>query len=198
MGGTARAAVAAVPAGAASVLAAAVGGLEQWAQWRRDAVRHTPARSGRSQVHADSRARGDCGGNKGIGSGRALGTELAQVDFRRNTTRCVVRGCDALCDAHWLRRGEEEEHGLCAACRGARGVSRARQLVSQVRMAEAVESGERRLVEFRGLDADGRHIVWVLPDDAARMAASAARTRARIEEANPPARGRPRKNRRVA
>ena len=161
----------------------------KWEEWRRDAERHAPVRSGRAEEHAANRARGDGGGNKGIGRGMALGTELATRDFRRHTRVCGAAGCDAIIDEHWQRRGDEERRGLCSWCGRRRGASRKRHLDTQLAMATALEGGERRLVEMRGGDSS----VWTLPEAAAREAASAARRRADLMREHPPTVGRPRK-----
>lgn len=161
-------------------------GQERVAAWRHDAVKHVPARSRREAFHAANRARGDGGGNKGIGRGMARGTEEAQADFRRNTQCCEVIGCHALVDEHWNRRGDLRKRGWCAGCRAARGASRKRHLKAQLRMAEQLDNGDRRLVVFAGGDA------WVLPPQAVYSASAAARRRVAELCAHPPRRGRPR------
>ena len=162
---------------------------DEMASWITDAKRHVPARSGRHAAHAVNRARGDGGGNKGIGRGMARGTEEAQADFRMHTLCCAVPDCDALVDAHWARRGDQTKSGWCSGCRAAHGASRKRHLKAQLRMAEQLDKRERRLVVF----ADGQ--AWVLPAQAVDCAAAAARRRVAELRAHPPRQGRPRKHR---
>ena len=166
-----------------------------WGQWAAQATQHIPARSGRQTEHAANGARGDGGGNKGIGKGWAKGTEAGQADYRGNTMRCSNGGCAVLCDGHWFRRGDQ--HGRCAECRGARGGQTARLHRYQESMAAALESGERRLVELRGLDGDGYHCVWELPRAAALQAAHDARAHVAQRRAHPAKRGRPRTGQRA-
>ena len=161
----------------------------QWEAWRRESALHVPARSGRQAVHAANRARGDGGGNKGAGTGNALGTQLAQEDFRRDTERCGTEGCDALVDTHWARRGNASQLGKCAYCRGARGVSRKMQVYSQYQMACQLHNQERRLVFFEP-GKQAAHQAWVYPIDAAVHAAALAIQRAEDMRDNPPKRGR--------
>lgn len=163
----------------------------RWLAWRVAAEPHAPARSGRHGEQADNRGRGVAARvNAGIGRGRAEGTELAQQDFRRNTTVCSTPGCDALSDEHWNRRRSDELAGKCGWCLRRPKADRRAHLERQLRMASEVERGERRLVYYATGD---RAVAMVWPADAVAAGTAAARYRAHGMLANPPKRGRPRK-----
>ena len=114
------------------------------ADWLPQATAHVPARSGRQQIHAGERASGGASHpNRGIGRGYALGTALAQADFRESTTVCASPECAALIDEHWLRRSSHR------AYRGNAG----KHIRYQLEMADALESGRRRLTVW--VEEDG-------------------------------------------
>lgn len=152
--------------------------VEQNAAWRAAARRLVPARSGRQQEHAANKARGGHRRvNLGIGRGQALGTELAQRDFRKGTYACP---CGALIDAHWRARagrdGVECAIGAegCSWC-GTQRRRRAVHVAGQLRMAAQLAARRRRLL-LKGDDG----IRWVLPRAAADNAVATARARARM------------------
>ena len=184
--------------GQAGSSASASGSASSWAlkesEWRRAATRHVPARSGRAREHAFNKRLGPAARkNAGIGSGNALGTELAQACFRANTRRCTNEQCDGLCDELWQRRGPEGERGLCAWCRTREpSFDRPKHLRAQITMAEQLRSGDRRLV-FDAADGHQGERVWRWPEEAEVCAAEAATRRAESMLANPPKRGRPKR-----
>ena len=124
--------------------------------------------------------------NRGIGSGYALRTALAQADFRESTTVCASPECAALIDEHWLRRSS---HRDCGWCRGHRG-NVGKHIRYQLEMANALEGGRRRLAAW--VEEDGLLQPYTLPIGAVTLVVGEARARVQHLRAHPPRRGRPR------
>ena len=156
------------------------------ADWLPQATAHIPARSGRQQIHTSERASGGASHpNRGIGRGYALGTALAQADFRESTTVCASPECAALIDEHWLRRSS---HRDCGWCRGHRG-NVGKHIRYQLEMANALEGGRRRLAAW--VEEDGLLQPYTLPTGAVTLVVEEARARVQHLRAHPPRRGRP-------
>ena len=154
--------------------------------WIHLANAHVPARSGREQIHARERASGAASHtNRGIGRGYALGTELAQADFRESTCVCQSTSCAALMDEHWVRRSGHTRCGWCRGCRGNIG----KHIRYQLAMAHALENGDRRLVSW--VVHDAYLTPYTLPLEAVTLAVAEARMRVGHMQAHPPRRGRP-------
>ena len=109
------------------------------------------------------------------------GTKRALSAARARTGVCSQDGCGALVD--W--GSPKNQLGLCAWCSRARGADRKKHLLTQLRMADALENGDRKLC------AEQQQPWAPLPSPAVEAAVEAARRRVKAMQANLPKRGRP-------
>ena len=112
------------------------------------------------------------------------GTKRALSAARVRTGVCSQDGCGALVD--W--GSPKNQLGLCAWCSRARGADRKKHLLTQLRMADALGNGDRKLC------AEQQQPWAPLPSPAVEAAVEAARRRVKAMQANLPKRGRPTSN----
>ena len=106
------------------------------------------------------------------------GTKRALSAARARTGVCSQDGCGALVD--W--GSPKNQLGLCAWCSPsrARGADRKKHLLTQLRMADALENGDRKLC------AEQQQPWAPLPSPAVEAAVEAARRRVKAMQANLP------------